>query len=587
MPSRPTIFNATSPHTSSNAVNEVIGALSRKLTPHQNLDTKSIISQPSTGRRPSFKMEHFLHHSKKDKKDKKRDQSNDREPRKEKRNSLSLPSRTKSKDRSSPRQSTSALASPSLNPVAAGKFEMIIESPPAVLFGSMAYSTGALLSGRLKFDVTDPSGEATLTKFTMALRVTTTTRKPISKECPNCIAKHEDIKEWNFLSEPKSFLKMRDNQFPWSYLLEGRFPATTRSSMGSIDYAFVVEATTSIGEHITFTHPLLVQRAIPPGPDKASIRIFPPTNLTGRVTMPQIVHPIGKFPVSMTLSGVVEKKTESQTRWRLKKMMWRIEETSKVKSLPCDKHKHKVSEGKAVQHTDVKQLGHDEMKSGWKTDFDTVGGEIMLEFEAQLSTKAGHKVTCDVDSASGLEVKHNLVIELIVAEEFVPNKNTSLITPTGAARVLRMQFAVVVTERAGMGISWDDEMPPMYEDVPPSPPGYGSADKNDGAFGGAIMEDYHGPEIEYAELERLPTSNPNDPPLYRERDQNELNAGLPMRNRGLSDDLNGAGPSYSRQRLGGFRLDELEAEPIPYRRRENSNDNNTEEVVDYGEGTAS
>ena len=37
-----------------------------------------------------------------------------------------------------------------------------------------------------------------------------------------------------------------------------------------------------------------------------------------------------------------------------------------------------------------------------------------------------------------------------------------------------MQFKIVVTERAGMGISWDEEMPPMYEDVPVSPPGYGN-----------------------------------------------------------------------------------------------------------------
>jgi len=422
----------------------------------------------------------------------------------------------------------------------------------------------------------------------MQLRAITTTKKPVSKDCVDCATKYETIKEWQFLSEPKSFLKMRDNQFPWSYLLEGRFPATTHSTLGSITYAFFVHATTAAGEAITFTHPLLVQRAIPPGPDKASIRIFPPTNLTGRVTMPQIVHPIGKFPVSMTLSGIVEKKNESQTRWRLKKMMWRIEENSKVKSSACDKHKHKVSEGKAILHTDMKQLGNDELKTGWKTDFDTAGGEIMLEFEAQLSTKPSHKVCDDVDSASGLEVKHNLVIELIVAEEFVPNKNVHLITPTGAARVLRMQFALIVSERAGMGISWDDEMPPMYEDVPPSPPGYGNADKNVGAFGGAIMEDYEGPDIEYYDLEQVPTNNPNEPPSYRERDQADINAGLPMRriySHSISDS-DASGPSQVRNRLGGFRLDELEAEPTPRRHRENSGDENTEVVVDYGEGSA-
>ena len=28
-----------------------------------------------------------------------------------------------------------------------------------------------------------------------------------------------------------------------------------------------------------------------------------------------------------------------------------------------------------------------------------------------------------------------------------------------------MSFLVVVTERAGMGISWDEEIPPRYEDI--------------------------------------------------------------------------------------------------------------------------
>ena len=42
----------------------------------------------------------------------------------------------------------------------------------------------------------------------------------------------------------------------------------------------------------------------------------------------------------------------------------------------------------------------------------------------------------------------------------------------GTARVLRAQFALVVSNRAGMGLSWDDEAPPAYPQVPGSPPRY-------------------------------------------------------------------------------------------------------------------
>ena len=79
---------------------------------------------------------------------------------------------------------------------------------------------------------------------------------------------------------------------------------------------------------------------------------------------------------------------------------------------------------------------------------------------------------CDVDSPTGLACHHNLVLEIIVAEEQTAVKSGKTAMPTGAARVLRMQFKLVLTERAGMGISWDEEQPPMYEDVPISPPGY-------------------------------------------------------------------------------------------------------------------
>lgn len=47
-----------------------------------------------------------------------------------------------------------------------------------------------------------------------------------------------------------------------------------------------------------------------------------------------------------------------------------------------------------------------------------------------------------------------------------------MVTPTGAARVLRMQFRLTVSDRSGLGISWDEETPPVYENIPAAPPTY-------------------------------------------------------------------------------------------------------------------
>lgn len=463
---------------------------------------------------------HAILHPGKEREHHRRGDSKDREERKNKRNSLTsgLRSSSKSKD-------AHATHSPRLAAISPGMLEMIIESPPLCFHGTTANSTGALLSGRLKLDVTDPAGEVQLTKLVMTLNAAIITKKPVAKDCPECAKRVNDLNTWNFLTEPKTCYVNSNNQFPFSFLLPGHLPATTICGLGSVTYYLEAQAITSNSETIQLSYPLKIERAVPPGLDKSSVRIFPPTNLTSRVIMPPVIHPIGTFPLQMILSGIVEKGTDTQTRWRLRKVMWRVDEQTKMISPPCSKHGHKVGgDGKALQHQEERTVGCDEMKSGWKTDFDTHGGEITLEFDARLSPSK-HPI-CDVDSPAGLEVKHNLVIELIIAEEFCPNRNTSLITPTGSARVLRMQFGINVTERAGMGISWDEEMPPVYEDVPASPPSYGKKDKNDAAFGAASIEDYHGPELEYVDLERLDNENPHEPPTYRERDPSEYVGGI-------------------------------------------------------------
>ena len=515
------------------------------------------------------------------KKDKKHDES--RTPRDEKKKTSALRPGSKSRNNKTP-------ASPRLEAPKPAKFATTIESSPLIMIGNPQSSSGALLSTKIKLIVEDPSGQVTLKKWTRTLRAVSTTRKPVGKECQACSERYDVLAQADIITKPTTYHASNDNTVPFQFLFEGHLPATTHSPLGSIYYELLVHGTTSNNERISFSQPLVIQRAIPEGQPKSSIRIFPPTNLTGRVQLPPVVHPIGRFPVTMTLSGVVEKRENSSTRWRLRKMMWRVEEHYTITSTPCPQHVGKVKDGKAIQYTDTATLGNGEMKTGWKTDFDTIGGEILLEFEAGMTTSSKHKVICDVESQSGMKVNHNLVIELIVAEEYVPTKNSHMITPTGAARVLRMQFALNTTQRAGMGISWDEEMPPMYEDVPDSPPGYGSAARDDGAWGGAEMLDYNGPPLEYTELERLENDDPNAPPMYRERSQ-VFNEGLPMRpseqfqHRTSSDervDHVDAGPSGTYR--SRFTNDELEAEPQAWRNRQQSTDSQAEAEPDVGEG---
>lgn len=427
----------------------------------------------SPERRLSFNMDHLIHPH--------RDHSKD------KRKSLGRAGRSKE------RHGKEDVAKP------AATLEVMVESPPLVCYGNPSNSTGALFSGRLRVTIPESAGEVVLNQFDVRLISKISTKKPVSTHCPGCATRTEELTRWNFLTEALR-LKPGAHDFPFSYLFPGNLPASCNGALGSVEYTLLAHAQSTLGEEFNLKLPLNVRRALIPGNDKSSIRIFPPTNLTGRIVLPSVVHPMGNFPVEMTLSGVVDKGDESQTRWRLRKMMWRIEEHQKIVSTACQKHAHKIGgESKGVLHQETRIIGHNEEKSGWKTDFDTAGGEITMQFDANINPTTNP--VCDMEAPRGLEVKHNLVIELIVAEEFCPNRNTRLITPTGAARVLRMQFNLHVTERSGLGISWDEEMPPIYEDVPASPPGYFKLDD-----ARSVMEDYQGsplPLPDYDELERM------------------------------------------------------------------------------------
>ena len=368
------------------------------------------------------------------------------------------------------------------------KLQMEIESPPLVFYGSVASSTGALLSGQLKLVVDEP--EICINNFDMQLRASITTKKPVSSHCADCATKISELFKWTFLKEPMT-LKKGTHEFPFSYLLPGRLPASSHCALANVDYSLAAKAVTSHDETILFEREIKVYRAIMPGSDKNSIRIFPPTTLTAHITLPSVIHPIGEFPVYFRLDGCVKKGKDSMTRWRLRKMLWQIEEYSKMVSPPCSKHAHKIGgEGKGVLHDDTRTIGYDEFKSGWKTDFDSGDGQVEMEFKASI--KPAKNPVCDVESPIGFLVSHSLILELIVAEEYCPNiKNPKLSTPTGAARILKMTFKLVVTERGGLGISWDEEQPPMYTDVPASPPGY------------IQMEDYVGPALDHPDPEEL------------------------------------------------------------------------------------
>lgn len=144
----------------------------------------------------------------------------------------------------------------------------------------------------------------------------------------------------------------------------------------------------------------------------------------------------------MRMDGIVQRKadTNTQSQWKLKRLNWRLEETTKSISPACARHAAKlgnVEEGKkGIAHQDVRVIGSAEIKSGWKGDYS--GADGCLEMEFKVAIQPNCRPNCDVKAQDGTEISHVLIVEMIVTEEFAPINKPKQATPTGTARVLRM-----------------------------------------------------------------------------------------------------------------------------------------------------
>ena len=355
-----------------------------------------------------------------------------------------------------------------------------LESPPIVMYGDAEHSTGALVSGQLFLRVKED--ELDVDSFNATLNVRLTQKKAFMHHCNECIHQVTELKKWCLLPHALR-LKKGEHSFPFSVLLEGHLPATVDGALVAIAYEFKAEAT--VRNHgialppVKFEKVMDVKRSLSvPELPHHSIRVFPPTNIKANVHYPHVIHPIGTYTLAIRLDGIAKHNTRVNTMeyWKLKKLTWRLEEIAKTVAPACEKHCPKAGEGapqpkKGIARTDSRIIGERTIFSGWKSNY-AGPTDSTVELELEYSLAKHTKFACDTKSRDGSEITHQLMVEMVVSQEWAPMNKPALVTHTGVGRILRMHFSTILTERGGIGISWDNEAPPIYQDVPPSPPAY-------------------------------------------------------------------------------------------------------------------
>ncbi|TLD31188.1 hypothetical protein PspLS_02309 [Pyricularia sp. CBS 133598] len=384
----------------------------------------------------------------------------------------------------------------------AATLNLKVESPPLVLYGDASTSTGALFSGSMHMELKE---DVPVESFTGTLRIHVTQKRPFTAHCHDCTHQYTELQSWSFLKAPLVLTK-GSHYFPFSFLLGGHLPATMDGPLVNIAYEFHAEATPGQGHgpSIKFDKNIEVKRSQPEADiPHHSIRVFPPIDVKSSAHYPQVIHPLGVNTLSLRLDGIAKSNPTCGTVefWKLKKLSWKLEEKSKVIAPACEKHAPKdeaTSEDaspakKGLERTDSRIIGEQTYFKGWKSNYSSADdATVEMEFdwglskklESELAKSKKHKrYVCDTKCADGTEVTHQLEIEMVVSQEYAPAKKLDMVTQTGVGRIMRMHFNVILTEPSGLGISWDNEAPPIYSMVPASPPAYcgseGSADELD------------------------------------------------------------------------------------------------------------
>ncbi|KAG7142670.1 hypothetical protein HYQ45_001037 [Verticillium longisporum] len=356
--------------------------------------------------------------------------------------------------------------------------DWLVETPPVMFHDDASRSAGALFTGMMHLDVEET---VQVDSFQASLQLHVHQKRPFAKHCTECSDQYTELKHWDFLPKAVTLTPGR-HAYPFSIHLRGHNPESIDTPVVAVSYEFKAQI------HCAGFHPLSFERDIPvkrallgSDPLHQSMRVFPPTNVKATVFLNRVIHPSGTHKVQLRLDGITSLEGKRLEIWKLKRLAWKLEETVCTTAPVCSRH---AAEGAStdqltVRRNEARILGGKEMHGGWKSDYNTSDARVEFEFEYGLTTRHTRKgdamYACDVRAAAdgtGTEISHSLSIEMLLSKELASSDIPNLVLATSDARVLRMRHAVILTEAPGLGVAWDAELPPVYDDVPPSPPSY-------------------------------------------------------------------------------------------------------------------
>lgn len=357
-----------------------------------------------------------------------------------------------------------------------------IESPPAVFYGDAEESTGALVSGQVVLIVEDDVILAN--KLAATLNRHSFQRRPYHHSCLDCQHQCFEIGAWNFLSHPVMLRRGR-HWFPFSILIPGNLPTTLDSPNLNVNYeskvAVRVAKTGTTGpalwSSLKFKKSLVIKRSLPEAFPVHPVIEFSPTMIKASIDCRSTIYPAEHNRVTLRLDGLADGDNAAQAInfWRPRRLTWALHEIITTSSPACPRHRPETvtQTGQlGLTYTDVRILGSKDVYRGWRCTYDGIKGAADIEFDYTVTKGNEIQYACDTRTPDGTEIRHLLEIEVVANKESAPVGKPLLVEQTGTFRSLKLRRNITLTEHPGSGISWDNEVPPIYQDIAAGPPAY-------------------------------------------------------------------------------------------------------------------
>ncbi|EGV66471.1 hypothetical protein CANTEDRAFT_117366 [Yamadazyma tenuis ATCC 10573] len=296
-----------------------------------------------------------------------------------------------------------------------------LESPPAVLYGHETESTGSIVSGLLWINAQEVADVVSVTLSlvqTIHLSRPFLLSSPSVQSCKECNTRENVLARWDVVTARSSFAP-GSHAYPFSHLLPGALPPSSKlgskTSTSYIKYELVAEAVVYAAPvPVKVMLPLHITRSVLKGPDRNSLRVFPPTDVRASAVLPNVVYPKSTFPVELRLDNMNSKSGDR--RWRMRKLAWRIEETCKVRAFCCPKHQSKLRTSEDAQRRS--KVLTPKSKAG--AHHSTIQTTVMLAPDTSVIEESGGRDP--ENSASGLNGAPAVAVDTEEVEQSAPTR---------------------------------------------------------------------------------------------------------------------------------------------------------------------